>query len=227
MNIRICLLLIISCFFAIFTYAEDGADAELDEVQAIPSFLQEITSPIALSGDSIFYNQAMEKKTLENFDNRFIIVHFWASWCMDCHSELVALNKLQKEFKKKALLVIVISEDFKSMSSIDEFFKKHNIEYLDIYFDKKQAIYKALMLNHLPMSYFVDFNGEVIASSVSGVPVDWEDESLKKFLDYKASQYQLLPPEYKSVRDPYVPIENIEEKPIAPKKGEKSKIFIN
>ncbi len=195
--------------------------------QNIPSIFQKVTSPISLSIDSIFYNQDMEKKTLDNFENHFIIIHFWASWCMDCQSELIALNRLQKEFRKKALMVIVISEDFKGIPAIDKFFTKHQIDYLDIYLDKKKSIYNKLMINHLPASYLMDFDGKIIAKSTPGVPIDWDNEELKEYLEYKVSQRQLLPPEYKTVRKEYIPPKIVEPDPIPEKPKEKSKLFIN
>ena len=140
---RICInwLSVITIFFSFYSFAEVQEETTLEESSPIPSFLQEVTSPIALSTDSIFYNQKMKKKSLENFENRFIIVHFWASWCMDCQSKWIALNRLQKDFRKKALLVIALSEDFRGIKTIDDFFIKHKIDYLDIYVDKKNTIY--------------------------------------------------------------------------------------
>lgn len=226
--VRLFSLSLLLCPTIIFADAEATSKEDIAESSILlPSFLQEVNSPIALSEDSIFYNQRLEKKTLENFDNRFIIVHFWASWCMDCHSELIALNKLQKDFRKKALSVVVISEDFKGLDTIDQFFTKHKIDYLDIYIDKKNSVYKALKIQHLPASYLIDFNGKVIASSIPGVVVDWHDEDLRKFLDDKVSAYQLLPPEYKSIREKYEPVIEEVKEVIKPKKQEKSKIFIN
>lgn len=229
---RICInwLLLTALLLASITYAEETTKGPTDkssDTATIPSFFQEVTSPLTLSVDSIFYNQKMEKKSLENFDNHFIIVHFWASWCMDCQSELIALNRLQKDFRKKALMVIVLSEDFKGISTIDDFFTKHKIDYLDIYVDKKSDIYNKLKINHLPTSYLVDFNGNVIANSQPGIPVDWDDETLRSFLETKVSYHQLLPPEFKTIREKYVPSESILEKPITQKSKEKSKIFIN
>ena len=75
---------------------------------------------------------------------------------------------MQKEFRKKALQVIVISEDYKGIEAVDTYFTKHKIDYLDIFLDKKGKIYQGLMLNHLPVSYLIDFNGKVVARSIPG-----------------------------------------------------------
>lgn len=214
--------------FSTCCIANQEENAKTEITPNLPSFLQKVDSPIALSIESIFYNQKMEKKSLEIFDNRFIIVHFWASWCMDCHSELIALNRLQKDFRKKALMIVAISEDFKGVKSIDDFFTKHKIDYLDIYIDKKNKIYDSLKIFHLPVSYLVDMNGTIIAQSIPGTPVEWDNEDLRKFLEYKVKDHQLLPPEFKTIRETYMPALEIKEtKPKLEKPKLKPSLIIN
>ncbi len=221
-------LIILILFLSSYAHTEETTK-KIPKAVTLPSFLQEVTKPIGLSATSVFYNQLDEKKSLENFDNRFIIVHFWASWCMECQNELLVLNKLQKEFRKKALLIFAISEDFKGIGAVDEYFTKHQIDYLDIYIDKKSKIYQSLNVNHLPVSYLIDFDGKVIAQSNPGTIIDWNDEELKEFLEAKVSKYQLLPPEFKKPRDKY----ESPKKPELPNKitkqdkKNKSNLFIN
>lgn len=218
-RVYIKLLIILTLFLSSFAHAEAKIIAP-----TIPSeFFELVKKPITLSINSIFYNQKMEKTSLENFDNRFIIVHFWASWCMDCNIELIALNNLQKEFRKKALLVVAISEDFKGIEAIDSYFTKYKLEYLDIYLDKKSKIYQSLMINHLPATYLIDSNGKVIARSIPGKKIDWNDQAIKDYLEEKVSKYQLLPPEFKKIRDKYEAPK--QEKKV--KNIQKNKLFIN
>ena len=223
----------LAVFFSLYSFADQVSDKPIVNLE-IPSIFKKLDEPITLNNMSIFYNQQMEKRMLENFDNRFIIVHFWASWCIECRDELVVLDKLQKDFRKKALLVIAISEDFKPAKDLDEFFTKNKIEYLDIYFDKGNKIYNDLAVNYLPVTYLVDFNGDIIAQSKPGIVINWDDQDLIKFLDWKVTSYQLLPPEFKKFRDKYeIPKDQTSKndkkqdnkKPDSNKK--KSSIFIN
>ena len=219
-------LVILALFSSYLACADQVSDKPAKPVE-LPAFFEKLEEPIALSAKSVFYNQVMEPRQLENFDNRFLIIHFWASWCMECKNELLALNDLQKEFRKKALTVIALSEDFKGAAALDEYFTKNKIDYLDIYIDKKNKIYQSLNINHLPVSYLMDFNGNIIARSMPNVAVNWGDKQLIKFLDQKIYDYQLLPPEFKQERDKYEAPKPVEDKaPKKPKKA-KSKIFIN
>jgi peroxiredoxin len=204
------------------------AGEALNKQPDLPEGFEPIKTPITLPLTSVFYNQDGNKTSMENFDNRFIILHFWASWSMDCELELVALNNLQQEFRKKALLILALSEDFKGIDAIDKYYTKHKIDYLDLYQDKKNKIYNKLAINHLPATYLVDFNGKVIAKSKPNKMINWNDEEIKDYLEEKVSKYNLLPPEYKKTREEYIAPKNTEE---INKKNKivtkKNKLFIN
>ncbi|MFL5752140.1 MAG: TlpA disulfide reductase family protein [Bacteroidia bacterium] len=41
------------------------------------------------------------------------IVNFWATWCKPCVAELPAFERIQNEYKEKAVKVILVTMDFK------------------------------------------------------------------------------------------------------------------
>jgi peroxiredoxin len=190
----------------------------------MPSFFKEIEEAFKIENNYVFYDQSMNEKNLENFEDRFIILHFWASWYMNAFNDLAALNNLQKNFRKKSLFVIAVSEDFRSVSFLDEFFTKHKIDYLDIFIDPKSRFSQFLNIKHLPVSYLIDFNGNVIAKSKEGEMLDWSDKTLEAYLDHKVSSYQLLAPEFKKMRDKYEASEQNIEKA---SNNKKSTLIIN
>lgn len=223
-------IILLVFFFTSITNADQVSDKPR-KIAPLPGYFEEVNNLISLNQTNVFYNQYFETRSFEAFENRFLIIHFWASWCMECTNELVALNELQRSFKKKALTVIAISEDFKGPESVDKFFKKNKIDYLDIYIDKKNKIYQSLNINHLPATYLMDFNGDIIARSRPSEGISWSDPEIVRFLDDKVMNIQLLPPEYKQLRDIYEapPVQEKKETTKKEKliKKEKSKIFIN
>ena len=216
------LYIVLLLFTAFFASAEPISTKETK----LPEFFKTDVKSVPFNNLSIFYDQNMAKRKLEDIENKLIIVHFWASWNMPSLNELIALNKLQKDFRKKALLVFAISEDFKGIEAIDTYFSKHKLDYLDIYLDKKHKIYESLNINHLPVSYIFDFNGNLLGQSTPGETINWQDEDLRNYLEEKVSKFQLLPPEYKKTRDKYEPPKQTDEK-IPPIKKVKQSIFIN
>ncbi len=74
--------------------------------------------------------------TLDELENRFrngrdtvYVVNFWATWCAPCVKELVHFEKLQQQYRKEPLKVLLVSTDFKSKleSSVRPFVKRHNL----------------------------------------------------------------------------------------------------
>ena len=216
-------IFILVLFISNIAFADMVDDKPRKQTELPSAFFTAVNEQLSLSSKNIFYNQMLEPRALESFDNRFIIVHFWASWCMECKNEIIALNDLQKEFRKKHLLVIAISEDFKGSVAIDDYFTRYKIDYLDIYIDKKNKIYQGLNINHLPATYLMNFDGRIIAKSIPGYSINWYDKDIRNYLDDMVVKHQLLPPEYKKTRDKFeLPKEDDKnKKPIQ----KKSRIF--
>jgi thiol-disulfide isomerase/thioredoxin len=58
------------------------------------------------------------------------VINFWATWCIPCVKELAHFEKLQADFVKKKVKVLLVSVDFKSklQSSVLPFIKKHQLK---------------------------------------------------------------------------------------------------
>jgi len=74
--------------------------------------------------------------TFENIEPLFnqktdtvYVINFWATWCKPCITELPEFEKINREFRKKPVRVILISLDFpaKHQSDLIPFLKKNNI----------------------------------------------------------------------------------------------------
>jgi thiol-disulfide isomerase/thioredoxin len=61
------------------------------------------------------------------WQNRVLVVNFWASWCPPCVEEMPTLDKLQAEFKSQNVLFVGIGID--SPSNIREFLEKTQVSY--------------------------------------------------------------------------------------------------
>ncbi len=50
---------------------------------------------------------------IQNNSDTVYIVNFWATWCKPCVAELPEFEKIDKEYKNKAVKIILVSLDFK------------------------------------------------------------------------------------------------------------------
>ncbi len=70
----------------------------------------------------------LEKRLAKGKDTTYVI-NFWATWCAPCVEELPYFERLNAEYKKKPVKVILMSLDFKSklQTEVIPFVKKHKL----------------------------------------------------------------------------------------------------
>jgi thiol-disulfide isomerase/thioredoxin len=141
--------------------------------------IQTYENPI-LFPEISFYDNLGVGHLMEEFDGSVVLVAMWASWCHVCANELPELDLLQKKFLKKPIKILALSEDFKGIEKVTEFYQQYNIKFLDVYLDSKNAIFNQLEAVSLPTSFLVNSSGYIIAK-ITG-EVDWNDDKINQLL---------------------------------------------
>lgn len=78
-----------------------------------------------------------------------VMIHFWATWCKPCLTELPSLIRLIQE-KNQAVIAISVDEDPKTARA---FAKKYKLDTLPLFFDPGGLLAKALGTTKFPESY--------------------------------------------------------------------------
>ena len=91
--------------------------------------------------------QAAMSAALETHPN--VMIHFWATWCKPCLTELPSLIRLIRE-KKQAVIAISVDEDPRIAEA---FVKKYKLTDLPLYFDPGGKLAKSLGTTKFPESY--------------------------------------------------------------------------
>tara|TARA_Y100000590_G_scaffold159298_1_gene182755 strand:- start:60 stop:590 length:531 start_codon:yes stop_codon:yes gene_type:complete len=128
-----------------------------------------------------FKNLDNEKVNLKDYKNSLIILNFWATWCKPCIDEMPSLNRLQINNKFKNLKVIPINVGQESKIKSINFFKKLNIDNLEIFFDDSLNLPKKFSLRGLPTSILINKNGQIFARIVGSI--DFDDQKFIKWLN--------------------------------------------
>ncbi|MFZ6756717.1 TlpA family protein disulfide reductase [Undibacterium sp. Ji50W] len=66
-------------------------------------------------------------QAMTQWQGRYLLVNFWATWCAPCVQEMPELSTLQQELKGKKVQILGLGID--SPSNIAEFAKKYKISY--------------------------------------------------------------------------------------------------
>ncbi len=129
-----------------------------------------------------FKLQTIDGKTLQlsDFKNKVVIVDFWATWCPPCRRGIPDLIALQNEFKKD-LVVIGISVDRDTRSSVADFARKQGINYPICYFTDK-VVDDFGGIEGIPTSFIIDRKGNIVDSHVGLVDKDTYVQTIKQLL---------------------------------------------
>ena len=91
--------------------------------------------------------------------HKVILVDFWASWCEPCKLSMPILNKLEKKYRSKGLVVIGINVDDSRESGIG--FAKENPVDFRLVFDEGKKIIDKVGVATMPSSFLIDNKGKV------------------------------------------------------------------
>jgi thiol-disulfide isomerase/thioredoxin len=107
--------------------------------------------------------------TKDSFKGKYLLLDFWASWCVPCRDENPNLVKAYKKFKSKKFEIISISSDM-DKRNWENAIKKDKLTWIqacDLQGPKSKIIQDFGVLV-LPTNFLVDEEGRIIAKDLSG-----------------------------------------------------------
>jgi len=140
---------------------------------------QTITVP-----DVEFTTVAGEETSLEEFRGTPLVINFWGTWCMPCRKEMPHFQKVYE--KKDGQFEIIGFAVNDKLSSVKTFREKIGVTYpLVMYNDKLAKTFRNAFgpLRVFPTTYFMNADGEVVASHYSMLTPETFDKKLNKILE--------------------------------------------
>lgn len=148
------LVVLISTFFG--AYAED-----LDSL-----YTQEMLKYGVEAPD--FKIDSVSNTSLKSMRGRYVVLHFWASWCPDCRKDIPEINNLHEEFASDSVIFIHISFDTDKEKWL-KYIGESGMEGLQLCeFVKMQEskIANAYGVKWIPSMYVLNTEGKVILRTV-------------------------------------------------------------
>tara|TARA_Y100000741_G_scaffold240122_1_gene183850 strand:+ start:171 stop:686 length:516 start_codon:yes stop_codon:yes gene_type:complete len=127
----------------------------------------------------IFKDENQKNLNLADYKGKLIILNFWATWCAPCREEIPSLDILQSNKALSNLKIFPINIGQEDLLKSKTFFKKLNIQNLNIYFDSTITLAKKFQLRGVPTSIIFNKKGEEFAR-VIGL-IDFND---KEFIEW-------------------------------------------
>ena len=128
----------------------------------------------------IFKDINRKNVNLADFKGKLLILNFWATWCAPCKEEMPSLDNLQANINFTNLKIFPINIGQEEVSKSEFFFKKLNIQNLDIYLDGTNTLAKKFSLRGVPTTILFDRDGREFARIVGSI--DFNNEEFIKWL---------------------------------------------
>lgn len=143
----------------------------------LPGYMLE--SPYAAPRSISFYDEFGNEYDLSDYKGNFVILYFWASWCVGCNQELMGLQHLNGELELEKihdLEILPISIDQKSVYELNIFYKSVGVDTLHVFHDPDHSLKNAFDVRSLPSTFLIDKKGNVIAKINDHL--DWNNEQI-------------------------------------------------
>lgn len=99
--------------------------------------------------------------TLAQHRGKVVVLHFWASWCPYCRSEIPELTQLHGEWTSKGVLVLTISAD-EDLAALQRFVAQRRLPYPVIADLKaRPSVVDRYRLSGVPTTYVVGRDGRI------------------------------------------------------------------
>lgn len=95
--------------------------------------------------------------TLADYRGKVVVMNFWATWCGPCVQEMPMFQEYQDRYPQMVMLSV---DEEESPEKVKEFLNALQLTYT-ILLDQKADMGRALRINFLPTTYFIDEKGEI------------------------------------------------------------------
>ena len=108
---------------------------------------------------------------LSEFDNKKVVISYWATWCAPCIKEMPSMKRAEEILKDYGYTFLLVSDE--TISKISNFKNEMNF---DFNFLKSNKSFETIGVYAMPTSYVFDENGKIVETFV-GV-IEWDSEEI-------------------------------------------------
>ncbi len=121
--------------------------------------------------------------TFVNYENKIVILNFFATWCPPCNAEIPHLNNLQEKYKDDVKIISILLEDNKSDEEIKKFINRNQINYTITNSPANFEVAKEIGgVRSIPFMLIYDRNGDYSQHYMGAVPEEMIEVDIKRVL---------------------------------------------
>lgn len=153
-----------------------------EQPQSLTAALARGLKPLAPEFRLPRYDQGM--LSLSEFRGRYVLVNFWASWCVPCKDEAPLLERAWRLYRDKGLVVVGVNiQDLESEAR--KFLAQTGATYPNVR-DGDGTVNRTYGITGVPETFFIDKQGRVV-KKFPGAAVEWKtwEEAIEQLLSSK------------------------------------------
>ena len=108
--------------------------------------------------------------TAEDFQDRVILIDFWATWCAPCLSDLPYLKKARARHAREGFEILGVSFDVSDRRTFVSWLNRQRVDWPQV-FDgrgRQGTAARQLQVIAVPTSFLIDRQGRLIAMNLRG-----------------------------------------------------------
>ena len=135
--------------------------------------------------DFTVYDENNNAYKLSDFEGKPVVLNFWASWCGPCKSEMPDFEAAYQTYGDKIQFLMVNMTDGyqETVSNAKDFIEEKGYTF-PVFFDSDLEAAKAYSVYSIPITYFIDKDGYIIAQGRGTM----SEENLQIGIDYIFSE---------------------------------------
>jgi thiol-disulfide isomerase/thioredoxin len=128
---------------------------------------------------------------LKDYRGKFVLVNFWATWCIPCNAEMPLLVKEEESYRSRGVVFIAASvDDTKSRKQVPAFVSRNQVRFLVCLGANSDDLERLGMGEAVPSTAFLDQQGHIVFRVTGPIRVD----ELKERLDWLTGSRSGPPP---------------------------------
>ncbi|WP_323784833.1 TlpA disulfide reductase family protein [Thalassovita sp.] len=128
-----------------------------------------------------FMSETGAEARLQDYQGKYVLVNFWATWCAPCRAEMPMLDALQASYGGDRFEVVTIATGHNPPPAMKKFFADAGVENLPLHRDPKQMLARGMAVMGLPVSVLLDPEGREIGRLMGDA--DWSGTEARALIE--------------------------------------------
>ncbi len=171
-------------FLLVMAAAVTGYSIVRENTPAEANYSNETAENKTRAADFVVYDREGEEVRLSDMQGKPMVVNFWVSYCFPCTSELPAFQDAYDRYKDEVTFMMIDKADGvkETLKMANSYLEKKGYTF-PVYFDTEGDAFSKLRAFGVPMTFFIDSEGNIVSYASGEISAEELEERIKQILE--------------------------------------------